>query len=164
MSRLRRPILHSRFFFVTTNLRQGLRRFDEVEFRLPADSLILVRERLPVAVCAYCFMPDHVHAILFPQENTTISDVMMRFKVAASRRIVPRRGQAIWQARFFDRVLRNRAEYDETFEYVHMNPVQRGLVENAREWEWSSACWFAKGEGPLAMDEIRLPTSPAGWI
>ena len=62
----------------------------------PFNSLILVRERLPVAVCAYCFMPDHVHAILFPQENTTISNVMMRFKVAASRRIVPRRGQAIW--------------------------------------------------------------------
>ena len=44
-------------------------RFDQVEFRLLADSLILVRERLPVAVCAYCFMPDHVHAILFPQDK-----------------------------------------------------------------------------------------------
>ena len=53
---------------------------------------------------------------------------------------------------------------EQAFDDVHMNPVQRGLVENAREWEWSSACWFAQGEGPLAMDEIRLPTSPAGWI
>ena len=98
MFRLRRPIRHSRFFFVTTNLRKGIRPFSEIEFRLLSDSLIVIRKRLPLAVCAYCFMPDHVHAILFPQQDTTISDVMMRFKVAASGRIQPIRGRAFWQA------------------------------------------------------------------
>ena len=100
VSRLRRPILHSRFFFVTTNLRKGLRPFNDREFDMLAHSLLRVRELVPVALCAYCFMPDHVHAILFPQEQTTISDVMMRFKIASSRRMRPLRGRAFWQARF----------------------------------------------------------------
>ena len=164
MSRLRRPIRHSRLSFVTTNLRKGLRPFSETEFRLLSDSLIVIRKRLPVAVCAYCFMPDHVHAILFPQQDTTISDVMMRFKVAASRRIQPIRGRAFWQARFYDRVLRNRAEYDETFDYIHMNPVRRRLVQDPLQWKWSSARWFTEQAGPIAIDDVRLPMNPTDWI
>ena len=131
MSRLRRPILHSRFFFVTTNLRPGLSPFSDTEYQLLAESLIRVRELVPVAICAYCFMPDHVHAILFPREETTISGVMMRFKIAASRRIQPIRGSAFWQSRFYDRAVRTRGEYDEAFDYIHMNPVHRLFVELA---------------------------------
>jgi putative transposase len=164
VSRLRRPILHSRFFFVTTNLRKGLRPFNDREFDMLAHSLLRVRELVPVAICAYCFMPDHVHAILFPQEQTTISDVMMRFKVASSRRIRPLRGRAFWQARFYDRVLRSRGEYDETYEYIHSNPVRAGLVQDPLWWEWSSARWFAGRAGPIAMDDIRLPFDPQNWI
>jgi REP element-mobilizing transposase RayT len=164
VSRLRRPILHSRFFFVTTNLRKGLRSFNDKEFDMLAHSLLRVRELVPVAICAYCFMPDHVHAILFPQEQTTISDVMMRFKVASSRRIRPLRGRAFWQARFYDRVLRSRGEYDETYEYIHSNPVRAGLAQDPLGWEWSSARWFAERAGPIAMDDIRLPFDPQNWI
>jgi putative transposase len=109
-------------------------------------------------------MPDHVHAILFPQEQTTISDVMMRFKIASSRRIRPLRGRAFWQARFYDRVLRSRGEYDETYEYIHSNPMRAGLVQDPLRWEWSSARWFAEGAGPIAMDDIRLPFDPKNWI
>ena len=157
MSRLRRPILHSRFFFVTTNLRRGLRPFSDTEYQLLAESLIRVRELVPVAICAYCFMPDHVHAILFPQEETTISDVMMRFKIAASRRIRPIRGRAFWQSRFYDRAVRTRREYDEAYDYIHMNPVHRGLAGDSLNWPWSSARWYAEGTGPIAMDQVRLP-------
>ncbi len=101
MSRLRRPILHSRFFFITTNVAKGRRPFNEAAFQLVAESLDRTRQSVPVSICAYCFMPDHIHLILFPQEETTISDLMMRFKIAASRRIRPLRGRAFWQARFY---------------------------------------------------------------
>ena len=128
------------------------------------ESLNRTRQAVPVSICAYCLMPDHVHAILFPQEETTISDVMMRFKVAATRRIRPIRGRAFWQARFYDRVLRNRREYDETLDYMHMNPVRRELVTDPVDWKWSSARWFDEQVGPLAMDEVRLPLNAGDWI
>ena len=60
MSRLRRPILHSRFFFITTNLQKGLRPFNQLELELLTDCLARVRERVPVSICAYCMMPSAV--------------------------------------------------------------------------------------------------------
>jgi putative transposase len=42
-------------------------------------------------------------------------------------------------------------------EYMHQNPVRRGLVAHAEEWKWSSAGWYAgQGAGPLRID----PTMP----
>jgi len=42
-------------------------------------------------------------------------------------------------------------------EYIHVNPVRRGLVATAEEWEWSSARWYA-GIRPvkLEMDDSVL--------
>ena len=42
-------------------------------------------------------------------------------------------------------------------EYIHANPVHRGPVAKAEEWEWSSAAWYA-GMEPVkrAMDDEVL--------
>ena len=52
-----------------------------------------------------------------------------------------RRGERgeLWQDRFFDRALGTVKEYNETVEYIHLNPVRRGLVTRATDWKWSSA-------------------------
>ena len=36
-------------------------------------------------------------------------------------------------------------------EYIHANPVRRGLVARAEDWEWSSARWFA-GIRPVKVE------------
>ncbi len=36
-------------------------------------------------------------------------------------------------------------------EYFHLNPVRRGLVERAIDWEWSSARWYA-GIRPVYLE------------
>jgi hypothetical protein len=40
-------------------------------------------------------------------------------------------------------------------EYIHNNPVRRGLVERATDWVWSSARFYA-GETavPIRMDAL----------
>ena len=42
----------------------------------------------------------------------------------------------------------------EKLEYIHGNPVRRGLAESAEGWEFSSAAYYARGSGPIAMDEF----------
>ena len=43
-------------------------------------------------------------------------------------------------------------------DYIHLNPVRRGLVENAIDWQWSSARWYA-GVRPVAIEiDATLPS------
>ena len=45
-------------------------------------------------------------------------------------------------------------------DYLHMNPVRRGLVERASDWRWSSAGWYeGKTSCPLVPDPI-----PPEWV
>jgi len=39
-------------------------------------------------------------------------------------------------------------------EYIHANPVRRGLVDMAGDWPWSSAAWYEKHESVLEIDPI----------
>ena len=42
-------------------------------------------------------------------------------------------------------------------EYLHANPVRRGLVAKAEDWEWSSARWHAgMRPAPIAIDALAL--------
>jgi hypothetical protein len=38
-------------------------------------------------------------------------------------------------------------------EYIHANPVRRGLVKRAGDWKWSSAGWF-EGKNSLRPDQV----------
>jgi putative transposase len=40
-------------------------------------------------------------------------------------------------------------------DYIHLNPVRRGLVAKAVDWKWSSAGWFELGQPrPIVLDPI----------
>lgn len=101
MSRLRRVEGHSRFFFITSNLGRGLPQFSPDEFAILAGGLNDQRIRGHCELCAYCLMPDHIHAIVFPHETTTISALLHRFKLSASHSIQSRRlvEDPLWQSR-----------------------------------------------------------------
>jgi len=92
--------------------------------------------------------------------------VLQAVKVSSTIAINVRLGEAgeLWQGRFFDRALRTVKEYHKKVEYIHWNPVRRGLVKRPEEWKWSSAVEYAgvdaaeqEGQCGLAIDRVRLP-------
>jgi putative transposase len=45
-------------------------------------------------------------------------------------------------------------------EYIHANPVRRELVARPKDWEWSSARWYA-GMRPVPIEMDRtIPNYP----
>jgi putative transposase len=111
-------------------------------------------------VTGYVFMPDHWHALLYPGPEDTLPRLMNSLKVASVQRInrVRNTGGALWQARYFDRAMRTVKEYHETLEYLHLNPVRKGLVRRPEDWPWSSIHSYG-GPGPvrLEIDHLELP-------
>jgi REP element-mobilizing transposase RayT len=89
---------------------------------------------------AYVIMPDHLHLVVQPRGSKNISEFMASFKKYSARSINQHLGRSgpVWRREFFDHVLRTREHLDELADYVHDNPVRRGLVQNASGWPFSS--------------------------
>ena len=85
-----------------------------------------------VTVEKYCIMPNHIHMILlFSDERgrliaaPTLSRVVGQMKRWVSRQT----GVGIWQKTYFDRVIRNDAEFREIWQYIQENPLKYLLRE-----------------------------------
>jgi prepilin-type processing-associated H-X9-DG protein len=51
----------------------------------------------------------------------------------------------------YDRNITSSAVLRAVIDYLHANPVRRGLVARAEDWEWSSARWYA-GLRPVKLE------------
>ena len=58
--------------------------------------------------------------------------------------------QPIWPARFYDFNVWTDKKRIEKLEYMHRNPVKRGLVESPESWRWSYRS-YAFGESGLVQ-------------
>jgi len=166
MSRLRRPFLYDRYFFVRFCLLKTRRRLFDPDFERVAYALARMRRKHGFLITAWVFLPDHWHAIIYSPYPLSISRVFKAVKVSSTIAVNVRLGEAgeLWQERFFDRALRTVKEYHEKVEYIHLNPVRRGLVKRAEEWRWSSVREYAGVTGEeqerrcgLRIDRVRLP-------
>jgi len=173
VSRLRRPFLSDRFFFLTVRLLKTRTEMVEGDFQLLAQALREARRRQGFRLTAWVFLPDHWHAILYPPYPLTVSQAMKAVKLSSMILLNRRRGEAaeLWQGRFFDRALRTVQEYNEKVEYLHLNPLRRGLVSRPQDWRWSSVLEYSgvdAGEQErrcgLAIDRVRLPAEPKARI
>ena len=173
MSRLRRPFLYDRYFFVTVDLLRHRRKLSETDFARLASALTRMRRKHHFSLTAWVFLPDHWHAIIYPPYPLTISRVFQSVKVSSTIAINVCRREVgeLWQIRFFDRALRTVKEYLDKVEYIHLNPVRGGLVKRAGDWKWSSVHEYAgmteeeqEARCGLRIDRVRLPADENVWI
>ncbi|MBA3847475.1 MAG: transposase [Planctomycetes bacterium] len=90
---------------------------------------------------AWVVMPNHVHLVIKLCGGAPLEDVVRSWKSFSARAINRRLGSAgrVWQADYWDRLIRNEDHYFAAIRYVHENPVRAGLVSVARDWRWSTA-------------------------
>jgi len=65
--------------------------------------------------------------------------------------------QRFWQARFYDFNVWTERKRIEKLNYIHRNPVERGLVASPEQWRWSSFRWYLCGEpGPVQINDTDI--------
>jgi putative transposase len=166
VSNVRRLRITDRVFFITIRLHRGVAPFSTLEYRLMIAVLEASRRRLGFSLCGYVLMPDHWHASICTAYPLNISQAAHDIKQVSARKINRRRGTrgAFWQHQFWDRFVRNASEFSERLEYMHLNPVRKGLVSCPAEWPWSSHNNFSLDKEtvascPIQIDYVRLPKS-----
>jgi putative transposase len=122
-----------------------------------------VRERYQFCVVGYVVMPEHVHLLISEPKVGTPSTVMqvLKQRVAQRLRRKTRRNKdqmdlwteapqealrSFWQRRFYDFNVWSRKKRIEKLNYMHRNPVKRGLVVEPGLWAWSSYRFYQHGE------------------
>jgi len=141
-------------------------------------SIQRARAELSFDLWAYVFMPEHVHLIVHPQKsNYDMADIRKAIKSPVGRyaiehfaqhapcrlpKLTRRRGRRterlFWQSGGgYDRNITEPKTLLKMIDYIHMNPVRRGLVDHAINWKWSSAAHFHElGSSPVVLDRIPL--------
>ncbi len=87
-------------------------------------------------------MPNHVHLILWPMPNETLSEILRSRKRHTARQanlLMGRTGERFWQPESYDHWIRNAAEEARIQRYIRHNPVTAGLCAVPEEWRWGSA-------------------------
>lgn len=86
--------------------------------------ILKIEEIYPcVFVDNYIIMPNHIHLILTidtnrrPMVAPTVATVIKQFKGAASKEA----GTSIWQKGYYDHIIRNENDFNETMKYITFN-------------------------------------------
>jgi len=86
----------------------------------------------------------------------------MALKYCTARDLLVVRGllgterKRFWQARFHDFNVYSSRKKEEKLQYMHENPVTRGLVQFPSEWIWSSFSFYAMRQpGLIVIDPVE---------
>jgi putative transposase len=108
-------------------------------------SLERTRRRYQLRVIGYVVMPEHVHLLLSEPEDGTLATALQALKQSVSRTLALRAHEPFWEARYYDFNVWTAKKHAEKLTYLHRNPVERGLVTEPENWEWSSYRHYATG-------------------
>jgi putative transposase len=99
-------------------------------------------------------MPDHVHLLLTPQRIApnapqwfSLAEIVKSIKGVTARQINRLRGRSggsIWQKDYYDRSIRDEADFQVKLNYMAQNPVRRGLVAETQEWDAIDLCGWSQ--------------------
>ncbi len=142
----------SYFFTVVTERRYPLFN-DERAREILRDALSRCENRFPYRATAMVLLPDHLHTLwTLPPDDANYSQRWQWIKreftqawLAAGgteqRRNIARRKErrrGIWQRRFHEHTIRDEADWEAHFDYIHYNPVKHGLAQRPRDWPWTT--------------------------
>ncbi|QDU97654.1 REP-associated tyrosine transposase [Lignipirellula cremea] len=136
-----------------------------------------------IQLAAFVFMPEHVHLLALPlDQDPNLGAYLARIKQPCSKEIksilLARRSRLLdqltvrerpgkhcfrfWQeGAGYDRNILTKEALMGSIEYIHENPVRRGLCRKAVAWKWSSARYYlnepSKQQTPLLPFIHGLP-------
>jgi len=143
------------------------------------ETILAAKAKSPFDLWAWVFMPDHVHLLIRPCEDSAVGEILRAVKEPLSKRVAAwvryhapvflprmmdtqpsgRHTLRFWQpGGGYDRNIFSAHELREKIDYIHRNPVRRQLVADPADWPWSSFdAWTRNIDEPLPVDRATLP-------
>jgi putative transposase len=107
------------------------------------DSLQKAHSSYRFDVVGYVVMPEHVHLLVGEPRRGLLAGALQGLKLSVARRA---RTRPFWLPRYYDFNVRTEGKRFEKLNYIHWNPMKRGLVDRLEDWRWSSYRYYQTGE------------------
>lgn len=108
-------------------------------------------------VYSFCLMPNHIHLLASPRENELqepMRDLFSRYAMRFNKRYM-RKGH-LFAGPYRQAICLDDAYLLAASLYIHMNPVRAGLVDDPRNFRWSSVRVFHDSKAPDSFIEPRF--------
>lgn len=121
------------------------------------------RTKWPFKLISYVLMPDHIHMVVNPSDGEIIR-LMQILKSLTSKAIISAASgesfnnasgvSQIWQQSFKAMPLWSNWMIWQKINYIHSNPLKKGLVRSVGDYRWSSYRSFYFGDAePIQVDK-----------
>ena len=132
-----------------------------------------------VHVVVYTLMPNHFHFVLVQKDGGSIRRFMNSVETSMAKRFDVKYAQVghLFQSRYRYNVIESATSLLVVARYIHLNPVEAGLVRHAEDWPYSDfGTWVSRanqGEGVLhpsmnseegRLLQESLPCSPSEYV
>lgn len=152
MPNFRRYYIPEAIVFITQVTRDRIKYFE------PSANLDLFWETLgnvqaihPFNLLAYVILPDHFHWLMKVGDMTgnfskVMKSIKWNFTLNFKNHYNISASTSLWQARFWDHIIRDEDDFKNHLDYIHWNPVKHGYVKRPEDWAQSSYRYWLERE------------------
>jgi putative transposase len=99
-----------------------------------------VSRKKGVSVHAYCLMTNHIHFLVTPNEQSSVSDTMKIVGSRYAQYINKKYGRTgtLWEGRHSSSLVQEEKYLMACYRYIELNPVRANMVKRPEEYRWSS--------------------------
>ena len=180
MSVSRRYFAPGQLQFIASSVYRRLEVFDSPRLRgVFVDVLRQLRQEKGFLLIGRVLMPEHLHLLIKPEPVDSTSSLMRELKKRSAREIISILSEnqryawcrrmltglrlppsvhcdwyyRLWQRRFYPYGVYSDKKRLGKLNYMHNNPVKRGLVRSPEQWPWSSYRFYYLNDPPLLSME-----------
>lgn len=124
------------------------------------NSFKVAKEKYNFEIAGIVILKDHFHLLLrpkiiaeYPQIITIIKqnfskNIDKNYLKRIEKHITPsmqkRNEQGVWQRRYYEHTIRDVKDFNTHLDYIHYNPVKHKLIDNVKDWKFSSFHKYVK--------------------
>lgn len=163
-------------FFITSTIVEWIPIFTSSKyFDIVIDSTKYCQDNKGLKVYAYVILDNHFHMIV---KDDSLSETMKSLKSYTAQKIVEQlqddrkiwllnqlefyklkhkkeSSHQVWQESFHPQEILTDEMLEQKIDYIHFNPVKRGLVTEPEHWRYSSAGFYYTGtNGLIKIDNL----------
>jgi putative transposase len=122
------------------------------------------KKKYKFALTTFCIMGNHVHLIIQPLKNESLSRIMQWILATFAinyNKLFGITGH-VWYDRYHSTVINTLRKFLQAFEYIAENPVKADVVQNAKDYKYGGIWHLKKGcydilEPPEMMLSLCFP-------